>query len=115
MSWYKTRPISDRTAFTGVHEGSPFSAGWSDTLDLLRREIDMLDGYNVVIEVDIPERAIRIDGGIRADARAASPAVRVAFDSTHGPLQYATDRYVKQSWKQSGMDDWQHNVRAIAL
>lgn len=112
---YTVRPISDRTAFTGKHESSPFTATWSDTLVLLDREITALAGKRLVIEVDVPERGIRLDGQLRADARASSPAVRIAFESKHGPLVYATDRYVRPSWARSRMDDWQHNVRAIAL
>lgn len=112
---YTVRPISDRTAFTGRHESSPFTASWSDTLDVLEREIAALNGKHVVIEVDVAERGIRNDGQLRADAKAATPAVRVAFDSKHGPLVYATDRYERPSWDRSRMDSWQHNVRAIAL
>lgn len=115
MSWYTTRPIGDRSPFTGRHEFSDFTASWADTLQLLAREVNALSGRHVVIEVDVPERAIRADGMLRADARAATPAVRVAFDSRHGPLAYATDRFVKRAGKQAKMDDWQHNVRAIAL
>ncbi|TFV83135.1 J domain-containing protein [Blastococcus sp. CT_GayMR16] len=115
-AWYTVRPISDRQVFTGQHENSPFTAGWSDTIDLLERELAELAAEHVVLEVDVAERAIRVDGMLRADARATSPAVRVAFDSRHGPLQYATDRYVRPSWRRDGMQqDWQHNVRAIAL
>lgn len=113
---YTVRPISDRTPFTGEHENSQFTATWLDTLDVLDRELWILDAEHVVIEVDVPERGIRADGQLRADAKAASPAVRVAFDSKHGPLQYATDRLIRPSWQQKGArESWQHNVRAIAL
>lgn len=114
--WYNVRPISDRTPFTGEHENSQFTSTWSDTLQLLERELWFLDAEHVVIEVDVAERAIRADGMLRADAKAASPAVRIAFDSRHGPLQYATDRFVRPSFQRKGAQhDWQHNVRAIAL
>ncbi|RBY82696.1 molecular chaperone DnaJ [Blastococcus sp. TF02A-26] len=113
---YTVRPISDRTPFAGAHENSQFTATWSDTLDVLDRELYALDAEHIVIEVDVAERGIRADGMLRADARAASPAVRLAFDSVHGPLQYATDRFVRPSWRRDGMQsDWQHNLRAIAL
>ena len=116
MLAYTVRPISDRGPFTGQHENSQFTASWSDTLDLLDRELWFLDAEHVVIEVDVTERGIRIDGQLRADAKAASPAVRLAFDSKHGPLQYATDRFVRPSWRREGArEDWQHNLRAIAL
>lgn len=113
---YTVRPISDRTPFRGEHENSGFTAGWSDTLEVLDRELWFLDAEHVVIEVDVAERGIRVDGQLRADARAATPAVRLAFDSKHGPLQYATDRFVRPAWQRKGMQqDWQHNLRAIAL
>lgn len=111
---YTTRPISDRTWIreTG-REYTRFDSPWSKTLQLLGREVDALRGTNVVIEVDVPERAIRLDGALRADAKASGPAVVVAFDSKHGPLQYRCDRFVTR-WSSQG-PDWQHNVRAIAL
>ena len=113
---YTVRPISDRAPFRGEHENSAFTTTWSATLALLDRELTALRAEHVVFEVDVPERGIRIDGQLRADARAASPAVRVAFDSKFGPLQYSTDRFVRPSWRRGGMQqDWQHNVRAIAL
>lgn len=58
-----------------------------------------------MLEVDVTESAIRLDGGLYANARPATPAVRVAFESRFGPLTYATDVF----------DRWQDNVRAIAL
>lgn len=115
MLAYTTRPISDRTAFTGKHEMSRFTVTWTQALALLQREFDALDGHNLVIEVDVPEAGIRNDGLLRADAKAASPAARIAFESRHGPLIYATDRYVRQNYARTSMADWQHNVYAIAL
>jgi len=72
---------------------------------LLARELDMLEGRNIVIELDIAAEDFRIDGLPRANARAYSPAVRVTFTSKWGPLRYETAEYT----------DWQDNVRAIAL
>jgi hypothetical protein len=112
---YTVRPVSDRSPFGGYAETSRFKVRWSQVLDLLEREYEALSGKRLVVEVDVPERAIRNDGTLRADARADSPAVRVAFDSTQGPLTFATDRFVRPSWSKSSMDDWQHNVYAIAL
>ncbi|GAB2762833.1 hypothetical protein [Nocardioides pakistanensis] len=102
---YTVRPISDRTAFTGKHERSRFDSTWTATERLLLAEVAHLAGRNLVLEVDVQERHIRLDGGLYANARPATPAVRVAFDSMHGPLTYATDRFT----------GWQDNVRAIAL
>lgn len=54
---------------------------------------------------DVSESDIRVDGQLRASARPASPGIILAFESRHGPLKYASDTF----------DDWQANVRAIAL
>lgn len=105
MSTYIVRPISDRTTFTGNHQRSPFDSTWAATEQLLLREVQRLHGKNLVIEADFTERDIRLDGRPRANARPATPAVRIAFDSIHGPLTYATDRFTT----------WHDNVRAIAL
>lgn len=83
-----------------------FRAGWTDSLTLLEHELDHLDARRVVVEADFREGDLRIDGMPRANARQPEfPGVRLAFDSRHGSLAYATDAY----------EFWQHNVRAIAL
>jgi hypothetical protein len=111
---YTTRPISDRTAFTGEHKPNPFRATWADTLKLLDFELDLLNASDVVFEVDVDDESqIRLDGMLRAGAKVNSPAVRLAFDSAHGPLTYATDRFRGQYY--SDPPDWQINLRAIAL
>lgn len=117
MLRYTTRPISDRSAFSGKHEYSRFTVAWSQSLDLLEREYKMLRGRDLVIEVDVREQDIRNDGMIRANARPDSPAVRLAFESKHGPLLYSCDRYKAPLWRLDNhqhMTDWQHNVHAIA-
>lgn len=122
---YTVRPISDRTAFTGKHQPSQFKVRWSDALDLLEREYRQLNGRHLVLEVDVEEWHIRNDGGLYANARAATPAVRVAFESKFGPIVMATDRFVRgaasfyvSGWsgrdRRESMQDWQHNVYAIA-
>lgn len=102
---YVVRPISDRTPFTGRHRRSPFDSTWSATENLLTREAAAIGGRNLVIEIDVAESQIKLDGRLYARAQAATPAVRVALESKHGPLTYATDRF----------HTWQDNVRAIAL
>jgi len=109
---YTTRPLSDRTWLRPDRERTPsrFDASWPDTLDLLGREIGHLRGRDVVIEVDVRERDIRLNGGLRSTARAETPAVVIAFDTPgHGPMLYRSDRY-----NTGGGSAWQHNVRAIA-
>jgi hypothetical protein len=103
---YETRPLTNRHEFPGKHAASLFKGSWSSTLDLLEREIRALRGRDVIIEVDVTDGSqIRNDGRLRADARVRTSAVRVVFESKHGPLQYATDVFPY----------WQDNVRAIAL
>ncbi|MEN1976877.1 hypothetical protein [Cellulomonas olei] len=83
-----------------------FKASWSDTLDLLERELRHLDARDVALEADFREPDLRLDGMPRSNARQpVDPGVRIAFDSRHGALVYAADT----------CEFWQHNVRSIAL
>jgi uncharacterized protein (DUF58 family) len=100
-----TRPISDWTQFRGEHKPAPFRAYWTDTLDLLDRELFYLGATEAVLEVDVTPGQLRRDGLLRAGARPDHPGVRLAFTSRHGPLAYATDRFT----------GWRDNARAIAL
>lgn len=84
---------------------SVFKSPYSKTLDLLFREIEYLGGRNIVIQIDVQERELRLDGWPRSDARPTSPRVLVSLESKHGPLAYPCDRF----------DRWQDNLRAIAL
>lgn len=102
---YVIRPVSDWTNFTGKPKRSNFDTPWPATEALLIREVRHLRGKDLVIEVDVVESDIRLDGRIRAAARPSQPGIRVAFDSMHGPLTYSTDAFTT----------WQDNVRAVAL
>lgn len=84
---------------------SQFSASWPKTITLLGRELGHLHAKAIVLQVAMGERDIRLDGYPRANARAEHPGVILAFESRHGPLQYAVDTY----------DNWKDNIRAIAL
>lgn len=88
-----------------THFTHPFRAAYSDTLDLLGRELDKLGAHAVVIQLALDEGEIRNDGLPRAHARPRHPGVIVSFESKHGPLRYGTDAF----------PDWQANLRAIAL
>jgi hypothetical protein len=85
--------------------GYVFRAPWQSTLALLDKETTALGARLVVIQADVTEAEIRLDGMLRARARPGFPGVKLSFDSRHGPLTYATDAY----------EHWQANVRAIAL
>lgn len=84
---------------------SPFGSTYSATRSLLDRELRMLGARNVVLQIDVREQDLRLDGELRANARPQGPRVALAFDSQHGPLRYYCDR-----WR-----DWQDNLRGIAL
>ncbi|MEV5001982.1 hypothetical protein [Nocardioides sp. LML1-1-1.1] len=113
---YTVRPLSDRTWLrpASARQATRFSAKWGDTESLLLTEVQYLQGRNLVIEVDVREQDLRLDGTIRANAReATTPAVVVAFDSKHGPMLRRCDTFYAPYSGQG--PDWQHNVRAIAM
>jgi hypothetical protein len=104
------RPLSNpRPPESGRY--SQFSASLTSTVNLLYTELRALDATKIVIELDIRERDLRIDGLPRADAKPAGDAVAISFDSRFGPLRYATGEYTGR-W---GIPGWQQNLRAIAL
>jgi hypothetical protein len=105
--WYaKFRPIEQWPgATTRERRRSPFSATWASTLNLLDRELSQLGSKNVVIQIALAERDIRLDGYPRANARPEHPGVIVSLDSAYGPLSYPCDTF----------HDWRDNLRAIAL
>lgn len=100
---------------TTARKSPTFRSGWGDTRGLLLREVENLGATLAVVELDVPPGAVRRDGELRADTRPGDfPGVRVSFESRHGPLSYATDRY-EWLWSGAPMRDWQANVRAVAL
>lgn len=84
---------------------SPFSASIGATAELLAVELRALDARRTVLQLDVGEHELRIDGLPRASARPVDPGVVLAFESRHGPLKFAVDTF----WT------WQDNLRAIAL
>lgn len=116
-TWYRVEPLAGVWENpTPAHERRSrytFKASFADSLNLLMREIEKLDPHrtwgetDVVLSVACRPGDLRRDGGIRADARAFDhPGVRVSFTTKDlGPLSYGTDC----------CEQWQHNVRSIAL
>lgn len=107
---YITRPLTPeaRARLKQVGgETSPFSAPWSSTLNVLDRELWYLGVRSeFVLQIDCTEADLRLDGQMRANARAASPAVAIAVDSkSKGSLLFVCGRF----------PHCQDNVRAIAL
>jgi hypothetical protein len=70
-------------------------------------EIRRVNGRDAVLELDVTESDLRLDGRLRANAQPALAAVRVAFDAPKlgGPMLYQCDEF----------DWWQDNVRGIGL
>lgn len=107
----------------GPFKESAFTVTYSTALNLLERELGMLKAREVTVEVDLAPEQFRLDGRPRQDARARSNKVRLTFESKHGNLTYATDRFVRgyaTYWKDGQsrkkmVEDWQHNLYAIAL
>lgn len=93
---------------------APFRADYSDTEELLNRELRTLNARGVVVIQVVTRNGagdVRRDGMLRAQAKTEHPGVRLSFESKHGPLTYATDAFAG-SYNRPG---WQQNLRAIAL
>lgn len=71
-----------------------FQATYEQTLRELNGELQRIGVYEAVIEADVGENGVRMDGQLRATVRNNTPRVRISF--THpavGPLQYPCDTY----------------------
>lgn len=102
------RPIGERwpREETDPRLPSPYKVGWGETLKLLKRELAHLGAEHVVVSLALKENRIRSDGWPRADARPSDPRVIVAFQHPReGWVEYPADLF----------DDWEGNMRAIAL
>lgn len=85
---------------------SRFGSTYTATRDLLVRELRALDAELVVLQIDLDESQLRLDGKPRAGSRPPDFAgVILSFESRHGPIQFAVDTF----------PTWQENLRAIAL
>lgn len=112
---YTVRPLSDRTWVRPAGRRLPtrFTSSWPETEELLLAEVGRLRGRDLVVEVDLREGDLRVDGRPKARAQAVTPAVVVAFETKqHGAMLYRCDTFDTQ-WSDQG-PAWQHNVRAIA-
>lgn len=102
------------------HESTPdharrshltFKAPWSNTLDLLERELRQLGAMDITIGCGLREQDIRNDGWPRSGVPAPiHPGVEISFDGVPisgpmGRLVYATDVCAR----------YEHNIRAIGL
>lgn len=103
------RPIAtwpDEMTPPSRQKRSPFDAPWSSTLTLLSRELEAVNARTRVLQMAFRERDLRIDGKPRATAKPEHQGVIISFEIRGvGALQYPCDTF----------DDWQDNIRAIAL
>lgn len=91
---------------TRRHVRASFRSSYSSTIELLAKELGHLGAREAVLQLDLDEGEIIRDGSRPyANAAPRTPAVMVAFESKHGPIQMACDRF----------DRWHANLRAIAL
>ncbi len=108
---YHTRPLTReaKARLKGIQrQHSRFDTGWGVTLYELDREVGYLRPKyrEFVLQIDVEERDLRLDGELRANARPASPDVAIAVDTrSKGSLLFVCGRFLY----------WQDNVRAIAL
>ncbi len=113
---YRIQPLTDFTIFTtpaSERRPNPFRSSYDETLRLLRTEVELLGGDEIVFELGCNASDIRQDGALRARAEVQHPGVRISFESTHGALTYATDTFAGRWY--GDPPDWQINLRAIAL
>lgn len=91
---------------------SPFRSTYTQTLDLLDRELGHLRASNPIIQVDASPGHIRIDGQLRADAKVNYPGVILSFETKKfGTLSYPCNKFDGFG----RFPGWQANLRAIAL
>lgn len=100
------RPLEQRLELPrGGQKRSPFSGSFTDTLNRLEREMDLLRAKDIVIQIDTALSDIRNDGWPRSTAKVNSHGVVLTFASSHGPLSYRCNTYI----------GWEQNLRAIAM
>ncbi len=84
---------------------SPFKAKWSQTLDLLERELNYLHAKDIIIDGYFRYTDLRNDGWPKSLAQPSQPGVVLSFDTKRGRMNMPCDSYT----------DWEANLRAIAL
>lgn len=106
------RPIDQWPgAFTRDRRYSPFQATFTDTLQLLEKELRLLDPKDTqyppsVLQVAIDESKFRLDGMPRAGAEPVHPGVIVSIEPRNKPaMSLPCDTFTH----------WHSNLRAIAL
>lgn len=101
------RPIEQWPWPETQHRGSSkFRSSWTAIERLLLGETEKISASQVILQIDVMERDIRVDGWIRGNARPFSPRVAITIERYHeDTLGFHCDTYA----------DWQDNVYAIAM
>jgi hypothetical protein len=99
------RPIDQGFALPKFFRESKFKAKYSQTLELLDRELRHLDAKGIVIELALDAYWLRNDGLPRSGARPTHPGVRLTFNSSGKQLSFPCATF----------GHWEDNLRAIAL
>lgn len=101
------RPLERPLRSDGAPIRSPFRASWHSTVELLTRELRELRAETCVLELDLAPDDFRLNGLPRANRAGWTPGVVLSFRSRKWDqaIRYEVSRY----------DDWQDNIRAIAL
>lgn len=112
MSFYRVEPLPEWPFERHSPRLPPFKASYTDTLEVLARELRMLRAVkgSVVLRVVTDGANIRKDGMLRSGARVFYHGVALTFDCRHGTLVYPCDTY-----SNGRMPGWQANLRAIAV
>lgn len=84
----------------------PFKATWERTLSQLETELGHLGASDPVLQVDVGEEDLKLDGTIRSRAAIDYPGVILSFDTKeHGTLTYSCNAFFT----------YKANLRAITL
>lgn len=102
------RPLERPLSGSGSRSAS-FRSNWSSTVSLLAGELRLHGAENAVMEIDMSDANIRLDGMPRADRAARSPGVVLGFRAT------AVVGKPQLRYEAAEFDDWRDNVRALAL
>lgn len=100
---------------------SRFQQTYSDTKRILLFELEKLNAVSssVQIEMFINREDLRLDGALRASAKPYKHGVVLSFSIITGRIKNATGEFINQvktlSYPCDQFDDWQDNLRAIAL
>lgn len=101
-------PGKPRPSAWRPRDRTPFKMAYFGTEALLERELRHLKAREVVIHLDVanPERDLRFDGKLRADARPTSARVLLSFKDEKGHRQF---------FPCDTFRSWQANLHAIAV